>query len=159
MHENGQNPFRALQKLFISVNTLFTRGFLAKIPVYEGCAAGAILGDFGQLWATLGFSGLFLHAEYAVYKGFFALKYSFYSDYSCKRVLSRVRYSYLPGYLWVTSTSRILDVLSMRRYSTFYYFLRFPLFPCFQFHVFGLPASRCFLVFAFSPRCSPFKFR
>ena len=39
-------------------------------------------------------------------------------------------------------------------YSTFYYFPRFPLFPCFQFHVFGLPASRYFLVFAFSPRCS-----
>ena len=69
-----------LQKLFISVNTPFTRGFSAKIPVYEGCAAGAILGDFGQLWATLGFSELFLH-KYAVYKGIFALKYSLQSPF------------------------------------------------------------------------------
>jgi hypothetical protein len=74
-----------LQKLFISVNTPFTRGFSAKIPVYEECAAGAILGDFGQLWATLGFSGN------AVYKGFFALKYSFTVTISCKRVLFDTR--------------------------------------------------------------------
>ena len=40
-----------LQKLFISVNTPFTRGFWAKIPVYESYAAGAILGDFGKFWA------------------------------------------------------------------------------------------------------------
>ena len=36
-----------LQKLFISVNTPFTRGFWVKIPVYESCAAGAFLGVFG----------------------------------------------------------------------------------------------------------------
>ena len=61
-----------LQKLFISVNTPFTRGFWAKIPVYESCAVGALLGDVGQLWAILGFSGLFLH-KYAVYEGFLAI--------------------------------------------------------------------------------------
>ena len=59
-----------LQKLFISINTPFTRGFWAKIPVYESCAVGALLGDFGQLWAILGFSGLFLH-KYTVLRGFF----------------------------------------------------------------------------------------
>jgi len=57
-----------LQKLFISVNTPFTRGLWAKIPVYESCAAGLILGYFGQFGAILGFSGLFLH-KYAVYTG------------------------------------------------------------------------------------------
>jgi len=67
-----------LQKLFISVNTPFTRGFWAKIPVYESCAVGAFLGGFGQLWAILGFSGLLLH-KYAVYEGFLAIKYSFYA--------------------------------------------------------------------------------
>jgi hypothetical protein len=60
----------------MEVNTPFTRGFWAKIPVYENCAAGAISGDFGQLWAIWGFSWLFLH-KYAVYKGFSAIKYSF----------------------------------------------------------------------------------
>ena len=46
-----------LQKLFISVNTPFTRGFWVKIPVYESYAAGAILGDFGHfraIWASRG---------------------------------------------------------------------------------------------------------
>jgi len=76
-----------LQKLFISVNTPFTRGFWAKIPVYESCAAGAILGDFGKFF---GFSGLFLH-KYAVYKGFFDLKFSFTVTISCKRVPSDTR--------------------------------------------------------------------
>jgi len=61
-----------LQELFISVNTPFTRGFWAKIPVYESCAAGLILGNFGKFGAILGFSGLFLH-KYAVYTGFLAL--------------------------------------------------------------------------------------
>jgi hypothetical protein len=41
-------------ELFISVNTPFTRGFWAKIPVYESCAAGLILGNFGQFWAFRG---------------------------------------------------------------------------------------------------------
>ena len=79
-----------LQKLFISVNTPFTRGFWAKIPVYESCAVGALLGDCGQLWAILGFSGLFLH-KYAVYEGFLAIKYSLIVTISCKRVLSDTR--------------------------------------------------------------------
>jgi len=79
-----------LQKLFISANTPFTRGFPAKIPVCEGCAAGVISGDFGQLWVVLGFSGLFLH-KYAVYKGFLALKFSFTVNISCKRFLSNTR--------------------------------------------------------------------
>jgi hypothetical protein len=83
-----------LQKLFIPVNTPFTRGFWAKIPVlYESCAVGAILGDFGQLWAILGFSGLFLH-KYAVYEGFLAIKYSLTVTISCKRVLSDTRTVY-----------------------------------------------------------------
>ena len=83
-----------LQKLFISVNTPFTRGFWAKIPVHESCAVGALLGDFGQLWAILGFSGLFLH-KYAVYEGFLAIKYSFTVTISCKRVLSNTRNRYV----------------------------------------------------------------
>jgi hypothetical protein len=48
------------------------------------------LGDFGQLWGILGFSGLFLH-KYAVYEGFLAIKYYFTVTISCKRVLSDTR--------------------------------------------------------------------
>jgi len=81
-----------LQKLFISAQKLFTRGFWVKIPVYESCAVGALLGDFGQLWAILGFSGLFLHNKYAVYEGFLAIIYFFFTvTISCKRVLSDTR--------------------------------------------------------------------
>jgi len=79
-----------LQKLFISVNTPFTRGFWAKIPVYESCAAGLILGYFGLFGAIFGFSGLFLH-KYAVYTGLLGLKFSFPVTISCKRVLSDTR--------------------------------------------------------------------
>ena len=44
-----------LQKLFISVNTPFTRVFWVKIPVYGSCAANTILGGL----AILGTFGLF----------------------------------------------------------------------------------------------------
>jgi len=72
----GQNPF---------TGTIYFR----KYSVYEG-----FLGentrlrelrrrlDFGQFWAILGFSGLFLH-KYAVYTGFLALKFSFTVTISC----------------------------------------------------------------------------
>jgi len=58
----GQNPFT--ETIYFRKYSV-TRGFWAKIPVYESCAVGALLGDFGQLRAILGFSGLFLH-KYAV---------------------------------------------------------------------------------------------
>jgi len=84
----GQNPFT--ETIYFCKYSPFTRGFWAKMPVYESCAAGLILGSLGQFGAILGFSGLFLH-KYAVYTGPLALKFSFTVTIPCKRVLSDTR--------------------------------------------------------------------
>jgi hypothetical protein len=47
----GQNPFT--ETIYFRKYSV-TRGFRAKIPVHEICATGAILGVFGQFWASRG---------------------------------------------------------------------------------------------------------
>ena len=52
--------------------------------------------------------------------------------------------------------------IPLARYEALFYvllFFAFSTFPMFPIPCFWSARSRCFLVFAFSPRCSPFKFR